>query len=216
MQKTILPFNVDTITLDQAGGKGLNLSKTARAGFPVPPGFILTTASYRLFTQTNQIDAGIQALYQGLAIDDPASVQAASLAISRLFEAGQMPPEIQNGLLKAYRELCLQTGNAPVAVRSSATAEDLPEASFAGQQDTYLNLRGEEALLVAVKHCWASLWTERAMSYRARQGILPGDVALAVVVQQMIPAEVGRGHVHGQSGNWGAGRAGNQRLLGTG
>ena len=180
MQKLIAPFNADTLTLDQAGGKGLNLGKTARAGFPVPPGFIVTTEAYRLFTQTNQIDSAILALYQVLSMDDPAALEAASLAIYRLFESGHLPVDIQNSLLPAYRQLGLQTNHAPVAVRSSATAEDLPGASFAGQQDTYLNISGDEALLQAVKHCWASLWTARAMAYRSRQGIPPDAVALAV------------------------------------
>ena len=189
MEKLILPFTTDAITLDQAGGKGLNLSKTARGGFPVPPGFILTTAAYRAFTQANHIDASIEAVYGVLSVDKPASVAATSLAIGRLFADGQTPLEIQDCLLTAYRALCRQTDNAPVAVRSSATAEDLAEASFAGQQDTYLNVRGEEALLEAVKRCWASLWTERAIAYRARQGIAPAAVALAVVIQQMVPAE---------------------------
>jgi pyruvate,water dikinase len=169
MQKLILPFNVNEITLDQAGGKGLNLSKTARGGFPVPPGFIVATEAYRFFAQTNQIDAGIEGLYRAWSVDDPASVETTSQAIRQLFEPGRMPQDIQNSILKAYRKLCMQTDNAPVAVRSSATAEDLPGASFAGQQDTYLNICGDEALLEAVKHCWSSLWTARAMAYRARQ-----------------------------------------------
>lgn len=189
MQKFIIPFTVDKITLDQAGGKGLNLSKTARGGFPVPPGFILTTEAYRFFVQANQIDAGIEGLYRALSIDDPASVETTSRAIRQLFEAGQMPVDVQNGIMEAYHELRVQTDNTSVAVRSSATAEDLPGASFAGQQDTYLNIQGDEALLEAVKHCWSSLWTARAMAYRSHQGILSKAVALAVVIQQMVPAE---------------------------
>ena len=189
MQNFIIPFTNHTLTLDQAGGKGLNLSKTARGGFPVPPGFILSTEAYRLFTQTNQIEAGIRDLYRGLAVEDPASLENASAAIRQLFEAGAIPQEIQTQILQAYHELCQLTGSVPVAVRSSATAEDLPGASFAGQQDTYLNIKGNESLLEAIKHCWASLWTARAIAYRARQEIDPGSVSLAVVIQQMVPAE---------------------------
>jgi len=189
MENLIVPFNTTTLTLKQAGGKGLNLSKTARAGFPVPPGFIVTTEAYRLFTRTNQIDAAVQTLSQDLSVDDPAALQAASQKIFRLFEAGGLPIYIQTSLLTAYHQLSAQTNQAAVAVRSSATAEDLPGASFAGQQDTYLNVSGDEALLLAVKHCWASLWTERAMAYRARQANPPVGVALAVVIQHMIPAE---------------------------
>ena len=188
METLIFPFNHDEITLDQAGGKGLNLGKTARAGFPVPPGFIVATAAYQSFVQANQIDAAIQGLYLTLSIEDPASLEKTSRAIRQLFATGQIPQEIQNSVLDAYHQLSRQTDQAPVAVRSSATAEDLPGASFAGQQDTYLNIHGDAALLEAVKRCWASLWNERAMAYRARQGILPEMVALAVVIQQMVPA----------------------------
>ena len=189
MQPLILPFNTDEITLDQAGGKGMNLSKTARGGFPVPPGFILITAAYQRFVQANQINPAIADLYRALSVEDPASLEKASQAIRRLFAAGQMPPDIQNAVLNASHELSLSTQDAPVAVRSSATAEDLPGASFAGQQDTYLNIHGDDALLEAVQSCWASLWSARAISYRARQGIPPETVALAVVIQQMVPAE---------------------------
>jgi pyruvate,water dikinase len=189
MEKLILPFNTDEIRLDQVGGKGLNLSKTIRGGFPVPPGFILTAEAYRLFTRMNQIDGGIEDLGREASLDHPASMEAVSMAIGQRFEAGRMPLEIQTAILNAYRELCSLTGNAPVAVRSSATAEDLPGASFAGQQDTYLNIRGEQDLLEAIRHCWASLWTARAMTYRAHQGIDPRTVSIAVVVQWMVPSE---------------------------
>ena len=189
MQALILPFNVDAITLEQAGGKGMNLARTARGGFPVPPGFILTTAAYRAFTDSNRIDAPIAELYRTLDAGQMDALEAASETIRRTFETGQIPPELESAIMEAYRALTKQTGGAPVAVRSSATAEDLAGASFAGQQDTYLNISGEAALLESVKRCWSSLWTARAMAYRARQGILPETVALAVVIQQMVPAE---------------------------
>jgi len=189
MQAFILPFTADALTLDQAGGKGLNLARTARGGFPVPPGFILSTAAYRAFVETNQIEAQIADLFRSLSVEDPRALETVSEAIRRAFEIGGIPSEVENAILDAYRLLARQTGNAPVAVRSSANAEDLPGASFAGQQDTYLNVQGEEALLDSVKRCWASLWTARAIAYRARQGIPPETVALAVVIQQMVPAE---------------------------
>jgi len=189
MQAFILPFNADAITLEQAGGKGMNLARTARGGFPVPPGFIISTAVYRVFTQANQIDAVITDLYRSLDPERPESLDVTSESIRRAFEAGRIPPELESALLDAYREYSERTGGVPVAVRSSATAEDLAGASFAGQQDTYLNICGEAALLDSVKHCWSSLWTARAMAYRARQNIPPETVALAVVVQQMVPAE---------------------------
>jgi pyruvate,water dikinase len=109
----------------------------------------------------------------------------ASVAIGELFTGAAVPAEIAEAVAAAYRAL----GAPAVAVRSSVTAEDLPEASFAGQQDTYLNVRGQEALAAAVRRCWASLWTACAIAYRARQGIDPAAVALAVVVQALVPAE---------------------------
>ena len=189
MQPLILPFNAEPMPLELAGGKGMNLARTARGGFPVPPGFIISTAAYRAFTQTSQIEAGITDLFRSLSVNDPHSLDAVSETIRRAFEVREIPTDVTNAILEAYRLLVKQTGNAPVAVRSSATAEDLAGASFAGQQDTYLNIQGEEALLDSVKRCWASLWTARAIAYRARQGIPPETVALAVVIQQMVPAE---------------------------
>jgi pyruvate,water dikinase len=106
-------------------------------------------------------------------------------AIRAAFEGSTIPTYVERAILEAYHEL----GQGPVAVRSSATAEDLPQAAFAGQQDTYLNVIGEQALLQAVRRCWASLWSERAIVYRARQGIDPNNVKLAVVVQEMVAAE---------------------------
>ena len=107
-------------------------------------------------------------------------------SLDRLFRSHLVPDELRRQIVDAYRAL---GEDVRVAVRSSATAEDLAEASFAGQQDTYLNVRGPDELLDAVRDCWASLWTERAMAYRARQGIDPASVSLAVVIQQMVEAD---------------------------
>jgi pyruvate,water dikinase len=188
-QPLILSFTNDSITLDQAGGKGMNLARTTRGGFPVPPGFILTTAAYQSFVQANRIDTLIADRFPSLDADNPASLEEVSGSIRQFFTSGQIQPELESSILEAYRKLAGQTGDAPVAVRSSATAEDLAGASFAGQQDTYLNVRGEGALLEAIKRCWSSLWTARAIAYRARQGITLQTVALAVVIQHMVPAE---------------------------
>ena len=117
--------------------------------------------------------------------DDPAGYDEASAQIRALF-SDEVSDTLRNEIADAYAAL---GEDVPVAVRSSATAEDLPEASFAGQQDTYLNVCGLEDLLTAVRDCWASLWTARAMAYRARQGIDPAGVSLAVVVQQMVDAD---------------------------
>ncbi|MEI2652491.1 MAG: PEP/pyruvate-binding domain-containing protein [Microthrixaceae bacterium] len=115
----------------------------------------------------------------------PATFETASQTFRAAFLAGALSDEIATAITAAYAQL---GGDAAVAVRSSATAEDLPEASFAGQQDTYLNVGGADAVLDAVKRCWGSLWTARAMAYRMRQGIAPAQVSLAVVVQVMAPA----------------------------
>lgn len=185
MSNHILPFNSSDSTLALAGGKGMNLSILARAGFPVPPGFIITTEAYRAFVAANQIRDQILSRVKTLAPDDPVALDAASDEIAALFKKGHIPYEITSMIVSAYRDLA----SPPVAVRSSATAEDLPGLSFAGQQETYLNIVGGEALLNAVKKCWASLWTARAIGYRARNHIAPDEVTLAVVVQQMIASE---------------------------
>ena len=169
--------------LDQAGGKAANLGELTRAGLPVPPGFVVATAAYRSYVAEHQLDERITAL--ATPSDDPAGYDEASAQIRALF-ADELSEALRAEIAEAYATL---GDGMPVAVRSSATAEDLPEASFAGQQDTYLNVRGLEDLLVAVRDCWASLWTARAMAYRARQGVDPATISLAVVVQQMIDAE---------------------------
>lgn len=182
----VLPLDDPEATLDTVGGKGANLSRLIRSGFPVPTGFLITTSAYHVFVQANDLQAQIFAL-----VTDPIpNVEAASAAIRQLFEQGSIPPDIAGAIHTAYlQSKTSPDGLSPVAVRSSATAEDLPEASFAGQQDTYLNVFGENAVLEAVKRCWGSLWTARAIEYRSHQGIDTSSVSLAVVVQDMIPAE---------------------------
>ena len=161
-----------------AGGKGANLGELTRAGFPVPAGVVLTTDAYRAYVATTGIGERIlAALADTERSDGPAS------RIRALFTAA-IPDEVAGELLAARKEL-----GPSVAVRSSATAEDLDDASFAGQQDTFLDVRGDDALLAAVRHCWASLWTARAIAYRARRGIDPAEIALAVVVQDMVDAD---------------------------
>jgi pyruvate,water dikinase len=169
--------------IDQAGGKGANLGELTRAGLPVPPGFVIVTDAYRGYVADHQLADKIAAL--AAPTDDPAGYDSASEQIRALF-SDDVSDELRAEIAAAYGEL---GDEIAVAVRSSATAEDLPEASFAGQQDTYLNVRGLDDLLAAVRDCWASLWTARAMAYRARQGIDPAAVSLAVVVQQMVDAE---------------------------
>jgi hypothetical protein len=177
-QPLVLPLDeLARSDLAVAGGKGANLGELIRAGFPVPPGFVVTTASYDRFVAHNHLDETIaQVLHE-----EPAS----GATIRGAFEAAPIPPEVERDVVAAYAQFV----RGPVAVRSSATAEDLPGAAFAGQQDTYLNIVGTEALLDAVRRCWASLWTDRAIAYRKRQEADQQTVKLAVVVQRMIPAE---------------------------
>src|SRR6476620_5462432 len=148
-----------------AGGKGANLGELSQAGFEVPPGFVVTTAAYDLLLQENDFQPRLAGVFASLNLDDPDSVEKFSQQIDKVLEGSTIPLQIVDEVLKAYREL----GDGSVAVRSSATAEDLPEAAFAGQQETFLNVTGEQALLNAVRACWMSLWSERAILYRARQ-----------------------------------------------
>ncbi|HEY5979061.1 MAG TPA: PEP/pyruvate-binding domain-containing protein [Microlunatus sp.] len=167
-----------------AGGKAANLGELVRAGLPVPPGFVVTTTAYREFVAANDLGDRIVALVPVVDAADASAYEAAARAIAGLFAAGSVPDPLVAAITGAYRDL----GEPAVAVRSSATAEDLEGASFAGQQDTYLNVSGTDAVLHAVRRCWASLWTARAMAYRARQGIEPAEVSLAVVVQELVDA----------------------------
>ena len=170
-----------------AGGKGANLGALIQAGLPVPPGFCVTTPAYRAFVETNKLEVEIRQILDSTQMDDPASLEKASDSIRACFQHGELPPALADEIRQAYANLHNLAG--PVAVRSSATAEDLPDLSFAGQQDTYLNILGAAALLDAVIRCWASLWTARAIGYRARNQISHDEVALAVVVQQMVQSE---------------------------
>jgi rifampicin phosphotransferase len=164
-----------------AGGKGANLGELSHAGLPVPPGFVVTTTAYDAFVEANGIGDAIMGRALVTRADDPAGFEEVADEIRALFSRGKVPEAMADEIRAAYQVLG-DDGKAPVAVRSSATAEDLPGMSFAGQQETYLNVRGAEALLDGVKNCWASLWTARAMAYRARQGVDPSSVSLAVVV----------------------------------
>ncbi|MEA3349553.1 MAG: PEP/pyruvate-binding domain-containing protein, partial [Chloroflexota bacterium] len=182
----LVPLNSPKANLETVGGKGTNLSKLARAGFAVPAGFMIPTESYRQYVQANSLDCLIRDLLGKYDSTCPQDLQTMSAEIRTQFERNAVSPSLINALGIG----CLWLGAHSVAVRSSATAEDLPDMSFAGQQDTFLNVIGQDALLEAVVACWSSLWTARAIGYRSRNGI-PNDerVALAVVVQKMIPAE---------------------------
>ncbi|MEN3344853.1 MAG: rifampicin phosphotransferase, partial [Arthrobacter sp.] len=169
--------------LPEVGGKAAKLGELARAGLPVPAGFCLTTLAYR----RAMAPAGLEDVQSALIAAAPGDLPALAAEARRLVLGAEVPADIANAVRAAYAAL---GADVAVAVRSSATAEDLPSASFAGQQDTFLNVVGADAVLAAVRQCWASLWTARAVSYRAAQGIDPSTVSLAVVVQRMVDAAV--------------------------
>lgn len=167
-----------------AGGKGANLGELTRAGFAVPDGFVVTTAAYDDFVASNSLDDTIAGVVAGVI--GSGSAEPAGTGVAELFASAPVPAAIADSIREAYARLGEEV---PVAVRSSATAEDLAEASFAGQQDTYLNVVGAEALLAAVRDCWASLWTDRAIWYRASRAVDPQGLSLAVVVQRLVLAD---------------------------
>jgi len=183
----ILPLESPAATLELTGGKGASLSRLANAGLPVPGGFHITTLAYRRFVAENGLMPHIFAALQVVQPARPETLEEASRSIREMFLKAHIPDELAAEITQAYHALAGE--QAAVAVRSSATAEDLPDASFAGQQETYLNVSGAAQVLEAVRKCWASLWTGRAIGYRARQGIHAESVALAVVVQLLVPAE---------------------------
>ena len=183
----ILPLDTPDDRLEVVGGKGRSLARLARAGFDVPGGLHIATAAYRRFVADNALEARILALARPVLKQGVVSFEQAAADIASLFAAAELADDVRHAIAAAYGSL----PNAPaVAVRSSATAEDLPDLSFAGQQETFLNVTGADAVVAAVKKCWASLWTPQAISYRHRNGVDHGAVDMAVVVQTMVPAEV--------------------------
>lgn len=165
-----------------AGGKGASLGELYRAGLPVPPGFVVTVPAFRRAMQAADPAGTIEAEIAAVPPHDRA-IDDATAAIRARIVAAPMPGDVAAAIAAAYEELGPEV---PVAVRSSAVGEDAAEASFAGLQDTYLWLRGAEAVLDHVRRCWASLYNTEAVSYRLRQQMPEHDIAMAVVVQQMV------------------------------
>lgn len=190
-----------------AGGKGASLAEMANNKFPVPPGFIITAQAYQFFIHESGLGDRIKEILSDLDIEDTDALNEASAKIKSIVRAGKMPKELEEGIAEAYSILdvdkkdianatsgalgILKTGHEPpfVAVRSSATTEDLADASFAGQQESFLNVKGEKKLLLKVKDCIASLFTARAIYYRQKKGFDHSKAYLAVVVQKMIDSE---------------------------
>jgi len=177
------------------GGKNASLwemyRELSKEGIEVPYGFVLTSNAYRRFLRVAQIESRIEQLLANLDAKNLSELQNRARAIRELIISANFDDFLRGEITQAYAHLCKEAG-APidVAVRSSATAEDLPEARFAGQQESFLNVTGERALLQACKQCFASLFTERAISYRVEQGFEHEEVALSVGVQKMVRANL--------------------------
>ena len=167
------------------GGKGANLGELVKADIPVPPAFIVTSEAFFHFLRQANLRPKLRRLLRDLDVNDSDRLWQVATRIQELIRSAPMPEEIAQAIREAYRAL----GGGPVAVRSSATAEDLPEASFAGQQCTFLNVEGEEAVLEAVRGCWASLFEARAIFYRVQQGFDHLKVGIAVPVQRMVQSD---------------------------
>jgi phosphohistidine swiveling domain-containing protein len=174
--------------LSIGGGKAVNLGELIQAGFTVPAGFCITTAAYERVATQAALDTYLFGL-EAVSRKDQARQMELATSIRTALGQTPLPPEVVAAITKSYQTLSAGSP-IPVAVRSSATAEDLPGASFAGQQETFLQVIGIEAVLTAVQQCFASLWTDRAIQYRASLGLVPRNVRLAVVVQRMVEAEV--------------------------
>jgi pyruvate,water dikinase len=169
-----------------AGGKGANLGELTRAGFPVPPGFVVGAPAYAAFCDAGGLRGRIDERLEGVDVDDPAALEEAARDVQGLVAAEQLPEAIEGAIRAAYAALAGSRGDAPVAVRSSATAEDTESASFAGMNETFLNTRGADAVVAAVRRCWGSLFGARTIYYRADRGLPQGGMDIAVVVQRQI------------------------------
>ena len=196
--------NAYVIGLDQidkddiiiAGGKGANLGEIIKVGIPVPKGFVVTTTSFDRFIEKNNLEQRIRTIIEGTLVDDTSKLFEASRKIKEIILSSQMPLEVESEIIESYEALASEVHKLisktkesvlPVAVRSSATAEDLPTASFAGQQATFLNVVDEKDLIESVRKCWASLFEARAIFYRSKHGVSRSSIA--VIVQEMVNSE---------------------------
>jgi phosphoenolpyruvate synthase/pyruvate phosphate dikinase len=182
----IVWFNdASSATVDACGGKGASLSRMAAQGLPVPPGFVVSAAAFRRFCDASNAAGAILEATNGLDVDDTSAIERASARLRDLIVSSPLPAEIGEAIRHAYRRLGTETR---VAVRSSAIGEDGERASFAGQQETFLNVHSGAEVVRAVQECWASLFAPRAMFYRKKKGEL-ADTRMAVVVQEMVLAD---------------------------
>ncbi len=174
-----------------AGGKGANLGELTQAGIPVPPGFVVTAQAYEYFMDEAGINDLVMSILDEIDINDTKALQAASEEIKKIIVESPIPEDLVLFIREYYNELCQRVGedDTDVAIRSSATAEDLPEASFAGQQDTFLHVSGDDEVIEYIRKCWASLFEARAIFYREENNFEHSKVYIAVVVQKMANAD---------------------------
>ena len=174
-----------------AGGKGANLGELTQAGIPVPPGFVVTAQAYKYFMDEAGINDQVMEILDAIDINDTKALQAAAEEIKALIIESPIPDDLVLFIREYYNELCQRVGedDTDVAIRSSATAEDLPEASFAGQQDTFLHVSGDDEVIEYIRKCWASLFEARAIFYREENDFEHSKVYIAVVVQKMANAD---------------------------
>jgi len=192
---TNLPIVVDFKDIDKhdtplVGGKGANLGEMTKAGFPVPGGFAITINAYDMFLKENDIAQKIYDILGTTDVNDPAQLGDASKRIQKMVTASKLPDEVSQAVISSYKKLSGVFKKQLVAVRSSATAEDAGDTSFAGQQASFLNVSGEANLLNKVRECWGSLFTPRSIFYRVENKIKHEDVKIAVMVQRMVQSEV--------------------------
>ena len=190
-----MPYVVDLAEVSEsdlptAGGKASKLGELVRKGLPIPPGFVLTTEAYQAFVDATALKTEIPAALGSIDLQRPETVETASQRLRSAFESTPFPPELRDAIAEAYEAFVRKHSVHFAAVRSSATAEDLEGASFAGLQETYLNVAGVENILNAVRKCWGSLFTPRVLVYREKKGFAHGTVQLAVLVQKMVDATV--------------------------
>ena len=169
-----------------AGGKGANLGELTQAGVPVPPGFVVGAPAYAAFCDAGDLRTRFAARLDGLDVEDTGALEIASAEVRAMIVGEPVPEPLADSIRTAYRELCGADELAPVAVRSSATAEDTESASFAGMNETYLNVRGADDVVDAVRRCWASLFGSRTVFYRAKRGFAQSAMDIAVVVQRQV------------------------------
>ncbi|WP_459200963.1 phosphoenolpyruvate synthase [Methanococcus sp. CF] len=177
--------------VDIAGGKGASLGEMWNAKLPVPPAFVVTSEAYRYFIKETKLQDEIERILSNIDVNNNEELNKASKDVRYAIEHVKMPDDLKLSIIESYNKMCEMNGDDEtfVAVRSSATAEDLPDASFAGQQETFLNMKGDEQVLKAVQECFSSLFTPRAIFYREEKGFDHFEVALAAVIQKMVNAD---------------------------